>query len=203
MKTQLDQLISPIPLTGNIQKDVTAFLTHHHCPHTLDHSARVAAAAQRLAEQFNAKPQSAVMAGWLHDISAVIPQNDWINCAENWGIDILPEERQAPIVLHQKLSATLARHLFHITDPAVLSTIECHTTLRPGASCLDKVVFLADKLEWDQPGQPPYKAGLETALRDSLDAATKWYLRYMWQRRDTLLVIHPWFEAAYQEISEN
>ena len=199
MKTKLKDLIFPIPLTGSIPQDVTAFLTHHNCPHTLDHSDRVAAAAQHLAKQFNADPQAARNAGWLHDISAVIPHNEWITCAESWKIEILPEERQAPVVLHQKLSAYLARQLFHITDPAVLSAVECHTTLRPGASRLDKIVFLADKLEWDQPGNPPYIAELEAALQDSLKEATQCYLSNMWQQRDKLLVIHPWFRAAYKE----
>ena len=199
MKTQIDQLITPIHVTENIPQDVTSFLTHHHCPHTLAHSARVAAAAQRLAEQYNADPQAASHAGWLHDISVVIPKNEWISCAEDWKIEILLVERQAPIVLHQKLSTYLAKHLFQVTDPAVLSAVACHTTLRPGASRLDKIVFLADKLEWDQPGEPPYKEALETALQDSIDIATKWYLRYMWQQRDTLLVIHPWFHTAYKE----
>ncbi len=203
MDSYLQQIIVPFPLTGDIPRDVSAILTHHNCPHTLDHSARVAAASQRLVEQYNADPRAASHAGWLHDISVVIPKNEWISCAEDWKIEILPVERQAPIVLHEKLSTYLAKHLFQITDPAVLSAIACHTTLRPDASRLDKIVFLADKLEWDQPGEPPYKESLETALQDSIDIATKWYLSYMWQQRDTLLVIHPWFEAAYQDISEN
>ena len=129
----------------------------------------------------------------------MIPQKEWIKHAEEWKIELLPEEHQAPVVLHQKLSAYLAQHLFHITGPAVLSAIECHTTLRPGASRLDKIVFLAEKLEWDQSGQPPYKAALETALQNSLDTATKWYLTYMWQQRYRLLVIHPWFKGTYEE----
>jgi len=192
-----------IPLTGDIPRDASAILTHHNCPHTLAHSARVAAAAKRLAEQFNADPQAASHAGWLHDISAVIPKSEWIVCAEEWKIEILPEERQAPVILHQKLSAYLAQHLFGITDLAVLSAIKCHTTLRPGASRLDKIVFLADKLEWDQTGKPPYKAELEEALQDSLEAATKYFLSYMWQQRDKLLVIHPWFKAAYEEVGKD
>jgi predicted HD superfamily hydrolase involved in NAD metabolism len=202
MKNILADLLPPIPLTGNIPQDASAVLTHHQCPHTLFHSTRVAAAAQQLAEQYNADTQAAICAGWLHDISAVIPQNEWIVCAEKWNIEILPEERQAPVVLHQKLSTYLARHLFRVTDPITLSAIECHTTLRPGASRLDKIVFLADKLEWDQTGKPPYKAELQKALQISLKTATEWYLTWMWQQRDKLLVIHPWFKAAYEEFDK-
>jgi HD superfamily phosphohydrolase YqeK len=65
---------------------------------------------------------------------------------------------------------------------------------------LDKIVFIADKLKWDGAGDPPYAAGLETALSHSLDAAIRWFLSYLWERRTTLLVVHPWLAAAYAEV---
>ena len=203
MDPLLTKLIAHVPLTGSIPQDAKAFLAHHQCLNTIEHSARVAAAAHQLATKYNADPLAASDAGWLHDISAVIPNNERIHYAESWGIDLFPEERRAPMIVHQKLSAYLARSLFHITNPAVLSAIRCHTTLRPGASRLDKIVFLTDKLEWDGAGDSPCKTDLEAALQHSIDAATTWYLSYLWQRRDTLLVIHPWFAAACQEIAAN
>lgn len=203
MDPLLTKLIAHLPLTGSIPQDAKAFLAYHQYLHTIEHSARVAAAAHQLAKRYNADPLAASDAGWLHDISAVIPNSERIHYAESWRIDLFPEERQAPMIVHQKLSAHLAQHLFHITNPAVLSAIRCHTTLRPGASRLDKIVFLADKLEWDGAGASPCKADLEAALQHSTDAATKCYLSYLWQRRDTLLVIHPWFAAAYAEVTAN
>ena len=43
--------------------------------------------------------------------------------------------------------------------------------------------------------------GLERQLAISLDAAIRWFLAYLWERRDTLLVLHPWFAAAYEDLA--
>ncbi len=201
MNPLLAALGANVPLTGSIPRDATAFFAHHQAQHTIGHSARVAAAARSLAEHHAVDPAAAESAGWLHDISTVIPNSERIAYAEAWGIAVLPEERQVPMIIHQKLSAHMAQHLFKITDPAILSAIGCHTTLRAGASLLDKIVFIADKIKWDGAGDPPYIAGLEAALHRSVDAATAWFLAYLWERRATLLVIHPWLAEAYAEVA--
>lgn len=192
-----DKLREGIVLTGDIARDVVALLECHGCPRTALHSAAVAAQARRIATLVGVEPESAVQAGWLHDVSAVIPVEARIAVAEALDIPILPEERALPMILHQKLSVILARDLFDVTDAAVLSAIGCHTTLKAGASALDKVLFVADKLAWDQPGEPPYRASLEAALAQSLDAAVCVYLCYLWERRASLAVIHPWLAAAH------
>jgi HD superfamily phosphohydrolase YqeK len=63
-----------------------------------------------------------------------------------------------------------------------------------------KVLFVADKLAWDQPGTPPYAHDLQTALAQSLDQATLFFLTYLWERRDSLLVIHPWLREAVHDL---
>jgi predicted HD superfamily hydrolase involved in NAD metabolism len=201
MHEQLTQLISDLPLTGDVQENATAFLHRHGYPHTAKHSAWVAAEARRLAFTVGADPVAAATAGWLHDVSVVFPDSERIRVAEELGIEILPAERAAPMILHQKISAVMAQVLFEIEDAAVLSAIRCHTTLKTKPSQLDKVVFLADKIRWDQPGHPPYVHNLIVALTHSLDRAILCHLEYLWKRRHTLAVVHPWFEAAYRQFS--
>ena len=120
------------------------------------------------------------------------------------GLAILPEERAVPMILHQKLSALLAREVFDIKDQAVISAIACHTTLKAHASTLDKVVFLADKIAWDQKGSPPYLEGcltaLESAQNGALNSAVLQYLNYLWERRADLPTIHPWFASARRQL---
>ena len=41
-------------------------------------------------------------------------------------------------------------------DEETLNAICCHTTLRKHATKMDLVLFVADKIEWDQNGTPPY-----------------------------------------------
>lgn len=60
--------------------------------------------------------------------------------------------------------------------------------LQAGATLLETVVFVADKLAWDQPGG-----------RD-VEAAALACLRYMLEGPGRLKVVHPWLRQAYQEL---
>jgi HD superfamily phosphohydrolase YqeK len=139
-------------------------------------------------------------AGYLHDISAVIPNDRRIKSAQDYDLEILPAEFNCPMILHQKLSVVLARQVFGISDDAVLSAVGCHTTLKAKASDLDKVVFLADKIAWDQEGVAPYLSSVLEALKESLDAAVMVYLEYLWAQRESLAVVHPWFVEAREDL---
>ena len=192
-------LLKQLTITGHVKRDATAFFAMHDFLPIVRHSARVAAEARYLAQRFGLDPDAAEQAGWLHDISVIIPNDQRIAYAEAWQIEILPEERQAPMIIHQKLSAYMAQTIFHVGDPAVLSAIGCHTTLKAHATPLDQVVFIADKLRWDGVGDPPYLAELQKAVEESLSAGIDWFIRYLWERRESLLVIHPWLADAYHE----
>lgn len=192
--------LGDVALTGDLARDVPAVLRARGYPRTAAHCAAVAAEAARLAARWAADVQAAAAAGGLHDIGALIPTGERVAVARAWGIAVLPEEAALPMILHQKLAVPLAREGFGVQDAAVLSAIGCHTTLKPDAALLDKVVFLADKIAWDQPGQPPYLADLLAALERSLDAAVCVYLRHLWEQRATLPVVHPWLAAAYRQL---
>lgn len=179
------------------------FLRFYNHPQTAAHCASVANQAKLLAIRFNINPILAEVTGYLHDISAIIPTPQRVMYAKTHGIPVLPEELKAPMILHQKISTVICQELFGIEDQAILSAVGCHTTLKKEASLLDKVVFLADKIAWDQTGEPPYQQQLLTALDHSLDAAVWIYLDYLWSQRENLVVIHPWFVDAYQEYFED
>jgi predicted HD superfamily hydrolase involved in NAD metabolism len=202
MDTKLSQLASQLSFQGDLQQDVVQFLTHHGFPKTVGHSARVAAEAKRIAALYELDPEQAAKAAWLHDISTVIPNNERIAFAEELGIEVLEEERKLPMIIHQKLSVAIAQELFKISDEGVLSAIGCHTTLKAGASPLDAAVFVADKIAWDQEGDPPYLSEILAALQRSLDQASFCYLDYLWQRQAELVVLHPWAAEAHIEIAQ-
>ena len=199
---RINALTTNFTPTGHLRRDVATFLTLHNQVHTAGHVAQVAAEARQLAERFGAVTEEAEVAGLLHDISAVIPNEERIAAAHTFGIEVLPEEAAFPMIIHQKLSMVLAREPFGVTAPAPLSAIGCHTTLKANASLLDKVVFVADKIRWDQAGEPPYLSDLQQALDRSLDQAVFCYLDYLWQQRATLRVIHPWLAAAHAQLQE-
>jgi predicted HD superfamily hydrolase involved in NAD metabolism len=200
MHTLLQRYVDGITLTGDIRKDAPRFLIHHGMDHTAKHVEDVAGAARRTALQYGVDADSAETGGWLHDISTVIPNAERIAAAEALGITVLAEETKLPMILHQKLSVAFAREIFGVTDAAILSAIGCHTTLKQGASPLDKVVFVADKVAWDQPGSAPFHPALDAALKVSLDKAALVYLCWLWEQRESLRCVHPWFVEAYEEL---
>ena len=196
----LEKLTANLPFTGQIPEDAAAFLKSHTMVKTSRHCADVAALSRTLAQRFDLNAGLALQAGWLHDISAVIPNEDRVWYARELGVDILPEEMKLPMILHQKLSRVFAREIFSVRSTAILDAVECHTTLKRSAKPLDKVIFVADKLAWDQPGTPPYAKAMYQALHQSLDAAVCVYLEFLWDQRETLPVIHPWLVDAVQDL---
>jgi HD superfamily phosphohydrolase YqeK len=68
---------------------------------------------------------------------------------------------------------------------------------------LDKVVFLADKIAWDQAGTPPYINQVTKALDKSLESAALAYINYLWEHRTQLRVVHPWLIEARQDLMSN
>jgi predicted HD superfamily hydrolase involved in NAD metabolism len=200
MHAILVSLAKGLAPTGNLARDADAFLRAHGHPGTAEHSGAVAGVARNLALRLGLDPAPAFAGGWLHDIAAPIPASRRLEAALALGLEVLPEERAYPMILHQKLAVPIARHLFAVEDPAILSAIGCHTTLKPNAAPLDMVVFLADKIAWDQPGAPPYRNALLAASHRSLEAACLVYLTYLWQQRESLAVVHPWMAAAYHAL---
>jgi predicted HD superfamily hydrolase involved in NAD metabolism len=189
-----------IPLSGIIARDAPRILTAHSLPRVAAHVGHVAVKAGELATQFALDPDEAQIAAWLHDISAIIPNGDRVSLCGQLGLPVLAGEAEFPMLLHQKLSAVMAQEVFGVRETAVLSAIRCHTTLHPNAAPLDKLLFVADKIAWDQNGDPPYLAEIETAVAHNLDDACRVYLHWLWARRDRLRVIHPWFRAAHTDL---
>lgn len=87
-----------------------------------------------------------------------------------------------------------------MTDDPVLSAFGCHTTLKPGATVLDKALFVADKVEWSRRGVSPSRTGRLSALESSLDAAACCSVHALGERRGSLTVIRRWVVAAHREM---
>ncbi len=197
----LTPLLQGVDFQGDLSQDVPAFLNHHHYPKTASHCQQVARTAAQLARQFGINPQPAADCGWLHDISVVFPNKARLNAAQKLGIDILPEEAEVPLLLHQKISVVMAMQLFAVRDRVVLNAIGCHTTLKAQPSKMDLVLFIADKLAWDQKGTPPFAEKMKDSLSRSLREAAWVYQDYLWHSGKAK-VIHPWMRESYQELQQ-
>lgn len=196
-------LTRQLTLTGDVAADARSFLARHGFPRMIGHSQSVAEEACRLARRFHLDEEEAVQAAWLHDISAVFPNASRLETARRLGLEVLPEEAQFPLLLHQKISTVMAEEIFQAASPAVLSAIGCHTTLKANASPLDKLIFIADKLQWDQSGTPPYLDGMRAEAQRSLERAALVYIEYLVAHRSELIgPLPPWLLAARQQLLE-
>lgn len=203
MNRLIRNLISDFEFTGNIEKDSYNLLIKHNCHRIAHHSLRVGKAAKHIAQKYNIDCSFAEASGYLHDIGGIFPNDTRVEVAAAMGIEILQEERELPLILHQKISVVLAKELFIINNIEILNAIECHTTLRTNPSKLDMVLFIADKIEWDQDGVPPYFEEVVKGLEVSLECAAFNYIDYLFMNKEKLKVVHPWLLAAYRDLCFN
>ena len=168
---------------------------------TLDHVDRVAAEARRLAARLGLDEEAANLAALAHDLAAVVPVEERVAVAEGLGLAVSEADRAMPLLLHGPIAAEAVAWKLGVDDEEVLNAIRYHTTLRRGASLLEKVVFVADKIAYDpaSPHRGEYLPAMQEA--GSLDGAALAYLdfllentwRYGWY-------LHPRAVAAYREL---
>jgi len=195
-----NKFASSLTITDDLKDNISSFLYSNNCSKIAEHSLKVGTEARRIALLFNADQVAAEQAGWLHDISGIFPNHDRIVIAKELQIDVLPEEEVFPMIIHQKISRFMAEDIFQITDKEILDAVGCHTTLRANSTLLDQVLFVADKIAWDQDGEPPYIKELLRSLEISLTHAAYSYISHLWERRELLRVVHPWLKDAYEEL---
>ena len=175
---------------------INLFLAHN-MRQTAKHSSQVTKKAIELAERFGEDPEKAETAGVLHDISVIIPNDKRVEAAESLGIGLFEEEKEFPMIIHQRLSRKFASLYLGVDDKEILDAITCHTTLWQNPTRLDMIIFLADKISWDQPGDPPYLTLLEESMELSLEKGAFAMVKYMMDNKGKLAVVHPWLAGAY------
>lgn len=181
-----------------LKNEIKQYLVSKNCEKTYYHCMEVGEYAYQLGEKYLTSPEKVSIAGYLHDISAVYPNNQRINVAQKYGIELNEAEMAFPMIIHQKISKSIAKMDFGIEDNEILSAIECHITLKKNYSDIDLVLFVADKIKWDQEGKPPYLDGLLQALNCSLENAAYFYIDYI--LKHDIKVVHPWLWDAYNQL---
>ena len=192
-------LLTPTHTTNDIYDAVRALLLENGRPKTWVHVSAVADVCVEIGAAFSIPSEACRAAGLLHDVSAVVPAAEMLAYAESQGWTIDPAERAHPFLLHQRVSEVAARTRFGVTDEAVLTAIRCHTTLRAAPSSCDMALFLADKLAWDQPGEPPFRSEIERGLAVSLEQACLNYIEYAVDH-NMILTPHQWLLDALKRL---
>jgi predicted HD superfamily hydrolase involved in NAD metabolism len=188
--------------SGDPHADVTAFLQGAGRLDTLAHCQAVAAQARVLAERFGVDEERAKLAAICHDLAAVVPHRDAVLVAELYGLAPDPVERAAPVLLHGPIAAAVLARKLAITDPDLLNAVKYHSTSRPGASALERVIFVADKIALD-PSSPVrgFVPAVRSAAEGSLEQAALVYLSWVVTHGERLgWMIHPNVRGAHDEL---
>lgn len=118
------------PLSGDVRTDVKNILLLNNKRNTYVHASNVADRSALIAKRYGLDQDKCVIAGLLHDVSAIIKPEDMLKHVSDNRLEICEAERKFPFLLHQRMSRMCAAEYFKISDEDVLSAIECHTTLK-------------------------------------------------------------------------
>jgi predicted HD superfamily hydrolase involved in NAD metabolism len=196
---ELERLYS---VSQSYSDNSTRILRHFSKDDTVQHVTDVASKAKELALRYDGDVEKSMAAGILHDISVLIPNEERVAVAESRKMDLFSEEIAFPMIIHQKLSEEIARTIFGIEDDEINSAIGCHTTLKENPAKTDMIVFLADKISWDQEGDPPYLDTILRGLDASLEQGTFNFVSYLMENKDNLKVVHTWLVNAFDWFTE-
>ena len=111
------------------------------------HTLGVMEEAIELAKRYNADIKKAEIAGLLHDNAKCMTKEDLRKFISENLPDLDKNELKNYKTLHAPVGAYFAKEKFKISDPEIISAIRWHTLGRVNMTLLEKIVFLADKIE--------------------------------------------------------
>lgn len=150
------------------------------------HTLNVGYLSAHLADVFGCDKDKALIAGALHDCAKELPLERQLELAKIYSGDLFTEKK----LLHSPAGAVFARDEFGIEDKEILDAICYHTTGRGDMTLIEKIVYLADKIEPSRnytdltPIRSAAEKDLESAMRMTALAVKN---KFVSQGRD----IHP------------
>lgn len=164
----------------------SVWMYHYLGAKRLLHTLNVGYLSAHLAEVFGCDKDKALIAGALHDCAKELPLEKQQDLAGKYTGDLFTEKK----LLHSPAGATFAKDEFGIEDKEILDAICYHTTGRGDMTILEKIVYLADKIEPSRnytdlsPIRAAAEKDLESAMRMTAAAVRD---KFVSQGRD----IHP------------
>ena len=139
--------------TWSVSK-ITADLKKCLNPHRFTHTLGVADTAKKMAECFDINPNTAYLAGLVHDCAKSYTESELISICKKNNIEISEAEKSAPYLLHSKVGAYVAETKYKIRNKEILNSIIYHTTGKENMTALEKIIFSADYIEPGRKVQP-------------------------------------------------
>ena len=110
------------------------------------HCVRVMEKACELANIYNVDINEAALAGLTHDIAKEIPYLEAMEIIKNNNIEVDEIELANPGLMHGPLGAFLVKERYGLCSN-IQNAIKLHTRTSKDMTMLDKIVYVADKIE--------------------------------------------------------
>lgn len=111
-----------------------------------DHSIRVAEEARKLARCYHFDEEKAYVAGLVHDIAKEFTLEENQKWIEKYKLSSDFFDVRHRVVLHGEIGAIVAKERYGLEDD-ICNAIRYHTVGHVSMSLLEKIVFVADKIE--------------------------------------------------------
>ncbi|WVH37001.1 nicotinate-nucleotide adenylyltransferase [Mycoplasmoides gallisepticum] len=119
-----------------------------------EHCLRVGQLARKLAQyNYPNLAQKAYIAGCYHDLAKELDEKTMLSYRDQFDPKLFPEPYKKDLnyrVLHGYVGAWILEHQFGYDDRELINSIYYHTIINDDPTPLDKIVYLADKLEPDR-----------------------------------------------------
>lgn len=125
-----------------IKSDLESSLSEYRYSHSLG----VALEAKRLARVYGVDEESAYMAGLLHDVAKEFNEDEnnyWIKRGKI-SLELLKDEYKK--IVHAEVGAIVAYNKYNM-NKEICQAIKYHTLGDKNMTMLDKIIFVADKIE--------------------------------------------------------
>lgn len=167
-----------------------SFLKKHLSKERFFHTLAVEKEAISLAERYGVDIYKASLAGLLHDCAKGFSDEELISLAKSYNIPLSIWDVSSPQILHAPIGSIFAREYFGIKDREILSAIRKHTTGDKEMSTLDKIIFIADYIEYnrDFPGVSHLREIVKRDLDGAILFAINLTVGYIMRSN---LVVHP------------
>ena len=144
-----------------------------------EHVVRVVDEALRLAEIHGIDTQAVRIAALGHDLLRALNNERLLGIAADQAYAADEADRMDPVLLHGPLAVAILREQYNVVDADILGAVAYHTTAHAGMTPLQKLIFLADKVEpWKRARNEALDRVAELAETD-LEAAMLVYLNQM------------------------
>ena len=141
--------------------DIKKYLKENLSEEKYLHSLGTAQACVAIAEKVGYDVEKAYLAGLVHDCAKGMGFEELLNYCHNSNIEFEDGELENYKVLHAPVGKIIACEKFGIEDVEILDAIRWHTLGKCDMSLLEKIVFLADKIEPETRGRDEYERRLK------------------------------------------